>query len=93
MQHRGQRIQFLLKGKNMDNINIDQIDNLIHSQYGEIGELHLEDNYVSFEVYRGDYEEAPQEIGDGDIEMQLYEKFDDPFFAVAYRITRMSNAD
>lgn len=60
---------------------------LVYDRFGEIGNLSLEDGYICFEVYLGDYEDAPQKMLGINTTMELVEKFEDPFFTVIYRIS------
>lgn len=62
--------------------------NVIEKGFGEIGDFLIEDDSVSFSVYRGYFEEAPKiiKMEGGKIELRLIEKFDDPFYSVCYNI-------
>jgi hypothetical protein len=58
----------------------------IQKECGEIGNTQIEDDYISFEVYRGYFEDAPRVIRNGRFTLKLIDKFDDPFFTLIYRI-------
>ena len=60
----------------------------VNLQFGEIGDFLVEDGYISFEVYRGSYEEAPKTLQstDGGIRLTFFDKFDDRFFTLVYKI-------
>ncbi|MDD5016155.1 MAG: hypothetical protein PHW73_13855 [Atribacterota bacterium] len=60
----------------------------IEKEFCEIGNFCIEDNEVSFEVYRGYFEEAPNSIESQDktISLNLIDKFDDPFYSLSYDI-------
>jgi hypothetical protein len=58
----------------------------IQKECGEIGNEQIEDNYISFEVYRDYFEDAPRVIRNGLFTLKLVDKFDDPFFTLIYRI-------
>jgi len=62
---------------------------LIQREFGEIGNLLIEDSYISFEVYRSYYEDTPRflQTPDGQLRLKLVGKFDDPFFTLCYAIT------
>ncbi len=81
----------------MINFTINQkyqdILDLIQQEFGEIGNFIIEENYASFEIYRGYYEDAPKflQIHGGGISLKLVEKFDDPFFTLCYKITIKNN--
>ncbi len=74
---------------------IKEVINLVCDNFGEIGNLLIEDDFVSFEVYRGDYEEAPKMIKStsGRIGLSLTDKFDDPFFLLGYKIISIASRD
>lgn len=61
----------------------------VEREFGEIGNFYIEDNEVSFEVYGGYFEEAPNTIESQDkaIRLNLLDKFDDPFYTLCYEIT------
>jgi hypothetical protein len=58
----------------------------IQKECGEIGNAQIEDDYISFEVYSGYFEDAPRVIRNGLFTLKLVDKFDDPFFTLMYRI-------
>lgn len=58
----------------------------IQRECGEIGNVQIEDNDISFEVYRGYFEDPPKVIRNSEFTLKLFDKFDDPFFTLAYRI-------
>ncbi len=58
----------------------------IQKECGEIGNAQIEDNYISFEVYRSYFEDAPRVIRNSRFTLKLFDKFDDPFFTLMYRI-------
>jgi len=60
---------------------------MIESEFGEIGLGPIEDNCISFDVYRAYYENAPEIIENGEITLKLANKFDDPCFNLSYEIT------
>jgi hypothetical protein len=63
-----------------------RILNAIQKECGEIGNAQIEDNYISFEVYSGYFEDASRVIRNGRFALKLVDKFDDPFFTLMYRI-------
>lgn len=67
----------------------EDIIDLIQHEYGEIGNLLIEDNCVSFEVYRCYYEFPSEyfETSDRNLRLLLYDKFDDPFYTLCYSIS------
>lgn len=64
---------------------------LINDYFGEIYEPVIEDDVVTFEVYRGPYEDAPQVIFGAAVRLDLEDKFDDRFFTLAYRVSKQAN--
>ena len=60
-------------------------------EFGEIGNFYIEDNEVSFEVYRGYFEEAPNiiESEDKTVRLGLIAKFDDPFYTLCFEILQL----
>lgn len=69
---------------------MEEVVNIVNSNFGEINNLIIENNIVSFEVYRGDYEEAPKKIhsSSNKFHLKLIDKFDDPFFTLSYQIIK-----
>ncbi len=61
---------------------------MVQKECGEIGNPLIEDRCISFEVYRGYFEDAPSVIQDKSITLKLSDKFDDPFFTLCYKIKR-----
>ena len=61
---------------------------ITEKEFGEIGNFRIEDNEVSFEVYKGYFEEAHNiiESQDKKIRLNLIGKFDDPFYSLGYKI-------
>jgi len=57
-------------------------------EFCEIGNFYIEDNEVAFEVYRGYFEEAPDNIESPDktIQLTLIDKLDDRFYTLCYEI-------
>jgi hypothetical protein len=58
----------------------------IQRECGEIGNVQIENNDISFEVYRGYYEDTPKVIRNRRFILRLIDKFDDPFFTLVYKI-------
>lgn len=67
---------------------------VVNLEFGDIGNFLIEDGYVSFEVYRGYYEDAPKFLQtiDGKIRLKLVDKFDDRFFTLVYKLLRDKNS-
>ncbi len=61
---------------------------LAQTEFGEIGKFYIEDNEVSFEVYGGCFEQAPNiiESQDKTVRLSLIDKFDDPFYTLCFEI-------
>lgn len=70
-----------------------EVINLLQQEYGEIGHLRIEDNEVSFQVYKWCYEETQHVIkSENDkIQLRLIDKLDDPFYSLSYRIALCDN--
>ena len=62
---------------------------LLQKEYGEIGHFLIEDDEVSFQVYKCYYEGTQKNIKsvDNKIKLNLIDRFDDPFYSLAYKIT------
>jgi len=82
-----------MENKNENEAWSQDILDLIQREFGEIGNFLIEEDYVSFEVYRGYYEDAPKFLQtlNCEIGLKLVEKFDDPFFTLCYKITIKNN--
>jgi len=50
---------------------------MVEWEFGEIGNPIIEDNDISFEVYRGYFEDAPALIEDRYVKLKLMDKFDE----------------
>jgi len=59
---------------------------MLHRECGEIGIRYADENSVSFDVYRGYFEEPPHFIRGNGITLKLMEKQDDPCFNLTYGI-------
>ncbi len=58
---------------------------MVEIEFGEIGSFLVEDNCVSFRVYRGYYEDAPQIVDNGSIILKFIDKFEHDF-TLSYEI-------
>jgi len=69
-----------------------KIIDILQKEYGEIGHFCIEDYEVSFQVYKWCYEEAQHIIKstDNKIKLKLVDKFDDPYYSLAYKIALYS---
>lgn len=64
--------------------------NIVNTEYGEIGDFLLEDNQLGFSVYRAFYEDPIKVIYvENRFKLILIDKFDDPVFALAYKIVEL----
>ncbi len=59
---------------------------MVETECGEIGNPLIEDDCISFEVYRGYFKNAPLMIEHKGIILRLIDKFDDLFFTLCYEI-------
>lgn len=66
----------------------DDIISVISMEFNESGNFLIEDDFVSFEVFRGDFEEHPKRIKTNSINLIFVEKYDDPFFTLCYKIIK-----
>jgi hypothetical protein len=69
----------------------DEVLDLVDREFHEIGDIVIEDGFIAFQVYRGDYEEAPRVIKTPLVKLTLMRKFDDPYFRLLYRFRRIKN--
>ena len=69
-----------------------KIVDILQKEYGEIGHFRIEDDEVSFQVYKWCYEAAEQIVKstDSSIKLKLVDKFDDPYYSLAYKIALYS---
>jgi len=58
---------------------------IVQREFGEIGDFQIEDDEVSFRVYRGYFENAPEVIEENEVKLRLIEK-SDYYFALGYKI-------
>jgi len=59
---------------------------MIEAECGEIGNPLIEDDCISFEVYRFYFENAPLKIEHKGVILRLINKFDNLFFTLCYKI-------
>jgi hypothetical protein len=80
-------IDFLDK-KNKNVIN--NILDALYNSFGEIGNLEMEDNELTFEIYEEYYKYAPKKIEvNQNIVLELINKYDDPFYKLGYEIKEL----
>ncbi|GIV27506.1 MAG: hypothetical protein KatS3mg027_1320 [Bacteroidia bacterium] len=61
-------------------------------EYGEIGDFLIEDEYISFTVYLGYFEEPIKEILiDHNTKLIFIDKFEDPFYTLSYKILNIQD--
>ena len=58
----------------------------IQRECGEIGNVRIEDNAISFAVYRDYFEDPPKVVRNSKFTLKLLDKFDDPYFRLVYTI-------
>lgn len=63
----------------------------VQKEFGEIGNPLIEDNFISFEVYRAYFEDAPSVIKFKSFSLKLIDKYDDPFFTLCYKVKLNKN--
>ncbi len=75
-----------MKSKDIS-LRSDYFLNIANNEYGEIGDFMLEDDFISFSVYRAFFEEPTEVITVGNhIKLIFIDKFDDPVFSLVYKI-------
>lgn len=65
--------------------------NIIEKEFGEIGDLTIENDEIYFTTYRAVYENPPEEIKDEGLNLTRVGMFDDLFFCVAYQVSFIEN--
>lgn len=60
--------------------------NIVQREFGEIGYPLIEDDCISFEVYRDYFKDAPLVIEHKGVILRLIDKFDNLFFTLCYEI-------
>lgn len=67
-----------------------EIIGIISDEIEDPGNFNIEDTYISFNVYKGMYYNAPEEIKspDGNIILKLVGKDNNPYFTLHYKIFR-----
>lgn len=63
-----------------------RVVDIVERECGEIGNVLIEGDEISFEVYRGWFEDAPRFIKDGKITLKLVGKSDVRYFTLSYKI-------
>lgn len=65
-----------------------EVVGVVEREFGEIGNPLIEEDCISFEVYRGYFEDAPSVIMGRRITLKLVDKHDEQFFTLCYQIKR-----
>jgi len=66
----------------------DDVISAISREFNDPGNFIIEDGIVSFEVFRGNFEEPPKRIKTNSVNLIFIEKYDDPFFTLCYKIIK-----
>jgi hypothetical protein len=66
-----------------------EVVGVVEMEFGEVGNPLIEEDCISFEVYRGYFEDGPSVIKGRGITLRLMDTYDEQFFTLCYKIKRI----